>query len=422
MISITRKYAGKVFLILILMQLAIISNKTLKVAPTSNDVPEIYFENTGYNRNIFNLPTSGQAAITPWSGSYWPSAQGGIAMRYGAKYPSYSQSTDHKKRYGQAGFSQYVSDNYSAAEKYDLLLGDYSYTLTNKSLAKIGRAHSWEGICHGWSPASFLEPRPVRSVTLTAADGVSQITFLPDDIKGLISQWYASSLNLYKTNFVGALCPNYIKNLRNIYTDDKCGSNNPATFVTILANQIGIRHMNLLFDNQADPEKWNFPAYKYTLTYWNPLTNANTSSINDAFITIAQARGANDSFIRSAANMAAKGTEYITGVSISITYTKEVDPRRSVTPFNDQYGTENYRALLELDGNHNIIGGIWTSNVHPDYIWKVGSAIKLMPEDNVTSFSGTSAELRRMTGTAKALSAKGQVIHSVVKFLVNNAS
>jgi Transglutaminase elicitor len=104
----------------------------------------------------------------------------------------------------------YISKYFSASEKYDLLLADDSFTLTNQNkmqgeaFSKNDDVEFWMGICHGWAPASLLFQRPQRDVTLLAADGKTKIKFYADDIRGLLSLKYASTP--FETVFVGGRC------------------------------------------------------------------------------------------------------------------------------------------------------------------------------------------------------------------------
>jgi hypothetical protein len=99
---------------------------------------------SGYTTNIASIPSTGETATIPWSGYYWALRYGDTSMRYvkgtkntyGLQYSTsvskYKQPAEHKAYYLKSGWNNYVKNNYSAAEKYDLLVGDYGYTYTNK--------------------------------------------------------------------------------------------------------------------------------------------------------------------------------------------------------------------------------------------------------------------------------------------------
>ena len=105
---------------------------------------------------------------------------------------------------------KYISSYFSASEKYDLLISDLSFTLTNqnkqqgKPLSKNGDVEFWMGICHGWAPASLIYSRPQRDVEMVAGDGSTKIKFYADDVRGLLSLKYANNAN--DNLFVGGRC------------------------------------------------------------------------------------------------------------------------------------------------------------------------------------------------------------------------
>lgn len=393
-------------IIIVSLLITLSFSSRIKRAPASNDNPASFFKGERYTANIFSIPTTMKLS-QPWSGSYWPANKGGIGWRYGAKYLNYNQPSDHLSRYGTSTFSQYIKDNYSPAEKYDFLVGDYSYTLTHAVRYKMGRSAFWEGICHGWSPASFKEKTPMRSVTLYASDGVTPVTFYPDDIKALASQFWASSIGNYKTDTMGI--------------NGNSVDNNPASFYIAIGNLVGLRHTPMIYDATLGGAIWNYPAFTYTTTFYNIITNQN-SNISGAKISISEAKSSSSYNARVGANNADPKCVYLIGVKMSVQYSNETQPNRG-TPFPNQTAGKSYNFFLELDENNNIIGGTWVSNDHPDFIWKIDDiyGIKKDSLDIVNGFGGSSGQLRQMTSIAKKLSLKRQVIYSVMKYLVNNS-
>jgi len=146
---------------------------------------------------VQSLPIAGNSEKKPWSASYFPERNGVISARYAPNKSNtiglvnnlgnyvnyytlvqsiykYNQPSEHRSLYSSNTFENYVNNNYSPSEKYDLLVGDNSYILTNFlkrksiSLAKNGDVPSWFGICHGVAPATIYFNKPVRPVTLVA--------------------------------------------------------------------------------------------------------------------------------------------------------------------------------------------------------------------------------------------------------------
>ena len=392
---------------LFLIFLLLFSTSPLQSSPLSNDSPSTFFKSTGYVSNIYSLPTSMRIS-QPWSGSYWPLTYGGIGWRYNAQYQIYSQPSDHNSRYGTSSFSIYIRDNYSPAEKYDFLVGDYSYTLTRYTRTRRGRAALWEGICHGWAPAAVKEPTPKRSVTLYASDGRTKVTFYADDIKALASQYYASAMKNYKTDIMG--------------DNGTYNNNNPASFYIAITNLIGLRKTAMIYDAAVGGTIWNYPAYSYSTSFYNPSTNL-SSNINGSMVSIYYAALSNSYNARVAASNAAYGTAYLIGVVMTVHYTNETQPRRG-TPFGNATAGRTYNFILELSSTYNIIGGTWVSADRPDFIWKINEAYGIRKDalDNVSGFNGSAVALRKMTATAKRLSMKSMPIYAIMRYLVLNSS
>jgi len=261
------------------------------------DSPSNFFCNK-FVTKIEDLPTTAELNL-PWSAYYWAIKRGGLSARYGPYNSeaqknlttwkdyvnSYSQPKEHNTYYNTKNWDYMVNKIFSPSEKYDLLVGDLNYTLTNKmkeegqDMAKDenGDVPGWMGKCHGWTPASINEPRPIKTVNITAADGKTVISFYPEDIKGLASIFWASTS--YDQKFIGARCK--YKDLSKVPKDPEtglwdtyqCFTVNPASLVIVLANQIGIRKKHLIYDPDSNGQIWNQPVYGYTLKYFNPITN-----------------------------------------------------------------------------------------------------------------------------------------------------
>lgn len=76
----------------------------------------------------------------------------------------------------------------SPAEKYDIFNQRYDYPTVHSEWQRTSpQDPQWEGICHGWAPASLSFAQP-NVVELTNADGI-KISFGSSDIKALLSYW-----------------------------------------------------------------------------------------------------------------------------------------------------------------------------------------------------------------------------------------
>jgi hypothetical protein len=416
--------------------------------PTSDD-PKTFFAHTSFVTNIDSIPMRGATRNVGWSGYYW-------AMRYGqisARYPKtdkntigifdrntgrftryftyfesigmYAQPSEFQRTSRSRNFLRNVADYYSAAEKYDLLIGDSKFTLTNnqknagQQYAAGGDLPTWFGLCHGWAIAAIYFPEPTQSVTVTTLNGKS-ITFLPDDIKALTTLFWANAD--FTSLFIGNRCPFY-PNDTGFLTTPACRSLNAGSFLITIGNHVGLRGDNLTVDPVSDPEIWNQPIKDYEFRYFNPLTNDFYTSASGAKLPIETLRNSNDSYLRHISSVAAPNTAYIVGAFIKMTFTKMTqaydlmheDNKTTPTDFE----TKEYQAYIELDSSNNIIGGEWKYLEYPQFIWHYDATkpIKSVSDEYLPVFRGSALGLTSLTENATKASLKGQVIKSIVDYL-----
>jgi Transglutaminase elicitor len=321
-----------------------------------------------------------ELAVTPWSDDYWATYLGILGRRYAD--PNFPASSDWKENFDYvqahpyqqiaAGGGAAAIDRLSPSEKYDLLVGDPQGTLT-AALWDEGRFYyerndeveSWMGICHGWAPASYMLPRPSKRVTVTAADGRTQLRFYPSDIKSLASLLWANGGT--PTRFIGSRSSD-----RDPATDEvgrviasDVFDTNPGTWHVCVVNQIGVAKRSFIIDATYDYEVWNQPVTGYEYSYFNPQTLRPASSLAGA--TVTRAQFTNDRFKRY------RSTNYATvvGVAMQTSYMVETSPSHRATdnPSRDAVSSADYEYDLELDAAGRIIGGEWYVNAHPDFLW-----------------------------------------------------
>lgn len=413
-----------------------------------------------YEKNIKKLPNKGTTTIKPWSGWYWPIKYGILSVRYNTNdkntigivnssgsgfsktftykesVSKYKQPEEHNQQYNTPTFEEYVRENYSPAEKYDLLLGDYQYTLTNEmkdegksvKLDESGDVPGWYGICHGWTPASVLVKRPRKIVKLTAADGKTNIEFLPEDIKALASLFYSKAN--FKTKFVGTRCD--YTNLDEVpkdpdtglFIDPNCSSVNPASLMLALGNQIGIKKDTMIYNPDTNGEVWNQPVYGYEFSYYNYLTKKSGDLLNSKilFKNLKQ-ESENDKFIKFYIKRASKNVKSIVGVKLRVNFVFENFPMHSDARDKNNDKIFDYNFILELDSNDEIVGGEWTTNKHANFIWTHEEHDKIVDEyDPNGIFSGKVEELKNLFAKAKKGSENGTVLKSIVDYLAEQSA
>lgn len=342
-----------------------------------NDNPQNLLDNPGtYVDNIRTIDTlniaSSKLPFQPWSSSYWPLLEGSITSRYSdqnkprsniqqyAKYILEDRPAEELVKEGKENFL-------SPAEKYDLLMGDKKYSLTNSilnSLKNAGKLEGWEGICHGWAPAAYMYNRPVRSIKVANPEG-KNITFYPADIKALSSLLWANLS--YPSKFIGGRCneknPPRDPNGRVLSQD--CFDTNPGTFHLSLINHVGINKHGFVFDATYDFQVWNQPILSYSYSYFNPETGKTSNRSSD--VMIPKESFTRDKFKSYRSN---KGTN-IVGVKTRIEYVSETRPDANGKdgPYRDSIVAVEYIYDLEVESNGKIIGGEWYHTAHPDFIW-----------------------------------------------------
>lgn len=369
---------------------------------------------------------SSQLQQHPWSSTYWPLANGVIAWRYSD--PSFPDDFDWKKAsdYLLDPHNSCSVDELSPAEKYDLLVGDSSGSMMHAMLKEgqpyydaDGSVESWMGICHGWAPASYMEPRPRKAINLTAADGQSKIQFYPSDIKALSSLLWANGQ--FQNRFIGQRCnnPNPPTDANGRSTDPACNGENPGTWHLSVVNQIGSAQRSFVMDALHDTQIWNQPVYGYHYTYFNPQTSAPVDSLDQATIEITKFSSDKFKSYRSSK------TRFVVGIAMDLTYVSETTPSTSPIdgPANDSLVTVHYLYDLELGSDKSIIGGEWYTNSHPGFLWTPtpdAQAISVGDEALSSSdgnWDGSDAIPTSWSNAIRTSSEQGQPLAKIVNIL-----
>jgi hypothetical protein len=301
----------------------------------------------------------------PWSESYWPTQKGALGRRYSD--PSFPNSTDWQLNYDY--FLAVPRAPMSPAEKYDYLVGDSTWSLSDASWQKgvrlkrdYGTVPGWMGICHGWAPASFMFPQPKRGVTVNTYHGGS-VTFSPSDIGALAALLWAEGPP--PVRFIGDRCwkPNPVEDEVGRVVDPNCFATNPGTWHVGIVNQLGIAKRSFVYDATYDYQVWNFPVYAYQYSYFNPQTLAVSKKLATAIVPIQNFKLDKFKSYRS------PRAKYIVGIAMDVSYAKETEPSSSMKSGKSVFRTVRYVYDLELDETYKIIGGEWYSNHHPDFMW-----------------------------------------------------
>lgn len=299
---------------------------------------------SGFTHNYHLLPLKGSMQIGPkaWSGSYWASHKGGINIRWnspnreGFKYKSPTKAEVEKMSLDQLA-------QLSATEKYDLFLGDYSYSMRKDAEDTANpRAEDWAGICHGWTPAALHHNEPLPKV-MTNPDGI-QIPFGSSDIKALLSWYYAFRAKSDEgSHQVGLRCffGRWMGGARACDEDLNAGA-----FHIVISNMLGLRQEGFAGDVDRFKEVWNQPIVSY-----------NSKVLEDNL---------------KPSSKAAKKTVKEMLIATELFYVDESDE----DTWEPVHGTrqqmiskKDLKYRLELNAEDEIIGGEWVSEERPDFLW-----------------------------------------------------
>ena len=289
----------------------------------------------GYVVKLAELPLAGELARKPWSDSYWPSVGGGISARWQGGGPWFRPGPRMLRRMPRAKLARM-----SPAEKYDVFIGNYNYEVQKQERGRTNQSRlRWEGICHGWAPASMLfkEPQPV---TLRGANGV-EVPFGSSDIKALLS-FYQGQVAEAPTKFLGERCNENLEHNPGAAATPACRDINAGAFHVVLANMIGLRGQGFVIDKTRGDQVWNQPVWKFETqleSTGGPSTGASAGTVEE--ITVAS----------------------------QVTWGVEVRPHWEALGDESPRHTVNYRYHLELNKAGDVIGGEWLTHDRPDFMW-----------------------------------------------------
>lgn len=312
---------------------------------------------SGFTHRLNQLPAEGAMTYNPraWSGDYWAHKSGGINFRWNSSNPV-SFNYQSPTRSALRGYDPKRIAALSPSEKWDIYIGRYDYPLKTE-ISKIvsPRAKDWEGICHGWAPASMNHNEP-DAVDATNNDGIV-VPFGSADIKALLSYYYATYTNTDGTTYAGLRCDfgRWVGGRKECNQDFNAGA-----FHIIMANTLGIKHEGFIADVDRYDEVWNQPIVAYRSQaasgYTRPSRNA------------------------------ARAAVWEIRIQTELFYTDESEPSYWPdfgTP-NQKFDSKKYLYTLELNAAGEIVGGEWLSEERPDFAWA---------KPKVKEFSGIFARL-----------------------------
>jgi len=190
-----------------------------------------------------------------------------------------------------------------------------------------------------------------------------------------------------------------------------------------MGNQVGITKGNIIFNPAQDGQIWNQPVSSYSFQYFNPLTNVQSSTITSSVITLSQLQSSTNAILQFVNKYRNPSSTNFIGINMTINYVVEIFPVHDNYVASDAFDSASYSMILELDSSYNIIGGEWTTNTHPTFVWNISTAIPYTQDNNVPTFNGSVAALKSLTTNAQSLSSQQMtVLKSIVDYLVAQSS
>ena len=127
---------------LTLFIILIFSTKAFSIAIQEGNQPEIFEDS--FKMTLDSLPKSGVTTNIPWSDTYWPTFKGGISYRW--YQADCGKNSENERRGYLIGKMPSKLSCLSPAEKFDLLMGDKKWTLTNYERRRTGIMKTIQGL------------------------------------------------------------------------------------------------------------------------------------------------------------------------------------------------------------------------------------------------------------------------------------
>lgn len=303
-----------------------------------------------------------EPSTAAWSSSFFPSWFGGEGGRWTEGRPKlvwrtlvgFDAPTEAEAKVwctaAAAGDEAAKERIYTLAptEKVDIALGRWDFPATRQALAishnKPGMPRYWAGRCNGIAGAAMQHREPFRTVDVIAKDG-THVLFHPNDVKALLAIAYdGPEVEL----IFGEMCMDVT------FDSGAACSMNPALFVLLLGNRIGIAKRSFLIDALPTIARQYYAVARARIDVVRAPYPANAEIVEPAL------RGK----VRSFADVAIE----IVASSTTVSYPK-TDRRDDADPTGTRYRRVglvpvvfHYTATIGLDEKGDLVGGRWTGD------------------------------------------------------------
>ena len=326
----------------------------------------------------------GSVKTQPWSGHYWPNYSGGLGFRWAdPRFPQTDDWARGERYFRSQSRSRTAFNILSPAEKYDYITGinphspgsltNHQWNLGRDEYERTRSVATWQGICHGWAPASIYMPKPLHNVAFRFPEG--ELVMNTEDIKALGSLYWANGT--YPTLYAGFRCnaERVRTNREGRVIDPNCFDVNPADWHIALTHMVGVKKESFIIDAEENAEVWNHPVVSYEMEFFDPTrSDVRSASFRDVVRDLTNSTAIPHRTFRS------PNTKFVVGVVSRIQINVETMPGET-EEVNDE---RVYVYDLELDANYNIVGGEWRDKARPDFLWRVKPGVKpTFPADSI---------------------------------------
>jgi subtilisin-like proprotein convertase family protein len=216
---------------------------------------------------------------------------------------------------------------------------------------------TWWGLCHAWAPAAILEPEPLKPVTYNGVE------FTVSDIKALIITMYDRNSAV----MLGDRC-----NEKDVKRDEvgravplECRDTNAGSWHVVAVNMLAMQRRAFAMDRTYDYQVWNQPVLGFQIRTQQEVSEAQAmeklgrpgKKYKEVFDSPKAAK-----WVYVEMDM-----KYITESASHVEDALTANRSR----YNEYVRTDNYRYILELDANNDIVGGEWLPSLrtYPDFLW-----------------------------------------------------
>ena len=299
--------------------------------------------------------------------------------------------------FGSGDVKALLTANYADLDGWSSLSGKlngFKRLFSNKVAPKV-ELRFVGGMCN--KPFFYPTTKIVKGVE-TFTDYSDTDGVMDSELESVVEKYQEDALRLYgdkdpnsltfkeKEHLLNAQNPNLAKQARLNAEDPNCSDTNAGAFHIVMVNQLGMKGETFLMDKTRDAEIWNQPVFKYDtkiLKHEVPNSKAAPGTMMMVEVETKLYYADDTDYGWTFWNPSLSGlfgmTEYFTSFLDEYKKYQDMLIREGDLDVPAEYPEHvfdhaTYRYKLELDRNHNIIGGQWLTLDRPDDLYIVKMA------------------------------------------------